>query len=218
MELRQVVLFVRGVHAVIVERKADHDRIHPQYPFEIRDNGDRAAFPDSDGLLAPFGGKRFAGSRKRRTVERKLGCRSQAEVLEIGVRVRGQALSHERTEGVTNLFRILLADEAKRDFRGRMGWNDRLCSFSGIAPHHAVDLRGGPGGTLLDPHAVALARGHLEPDRSEAILRFEVKGGKVFFDLWRQVMNARIETWNDHASILIVHVRQNTREHAKGIL
>src|SRR5262245_3356272 len=43
MERGEVVLLVRRVHAVIVKREADHDRVHAEHALEVADDRDRAA-------------------------------------------------------------------------------------------------------------------------------------------------------------------------------
>src|ERR1700681_454932 len=87
------------MHAIVVERKADHDRIHAEHPLEITDERDRAALPDHDRLLAPFGGQGGARLDERRVVEWKLDRRRAAEVPELHLAVDRQAGTRESRRG-----------------------------------------------------------------------------------------------------------------------
>src|SRR4030088_2408235 len=43
VEAREVKLLVRRMHAVIIEREADHERVHAKHALEVGDDRDRAA-------------------------------------------------------------------------------------------------------------------------------------------------------------------------------
>src|SRR3569833_2989092 len=53
---RDVELLVRRMHPIVVERKADEQRVHAQHVLEVADDRDRAARADRDGLVAPLFG------------------------------------------------------------------------------------------------------------------------------------------------------------------
>src|SRR5215468_1825605 len=84
------------MHPVVIEREADHNRVHSKNPLEVADDRDRATLPNRDRFLAPLGGKRGAGFDERRVVEGKLRCRGAGETLKLnpasaGRRVRTNA-------------------------------------------------------------------------------------------------------------------------------
>jgi len=58
------------MHAVVVEREANQQRIHPQHVLEVGDDRNRAARTDRDSLLAPLGSERLTRPVQRRIVER----------------------------------------------------------------------------------------------------------------------------------------------------
>src|ERR1700736_2716492 len=113
MERPQVVFFIRGVHAVIVERKADEDGVHPEHPLEVTDDWDGAALAYCHRLLPPLGGERLTGLGKRRIIERKLGRRRPGEGLELGLGVGREPIAHEGMKGGAHLLRVLAAHQAK---------------------------------------------------------------------------------------------------------
>src|SRR5438876_2316683 len=42
VEAREIIFFVRRMHAVVVEREADHDGVHAKHALEVADNRNRA--------------------------------------------------------------------------------------------------------------------------------------------------------------------------------
>src|SRR5260370_39036286 len=60
VEAREIVLFVRRVDAVVIQRKADQQRVDADEPLEIRNDRDRAPASDQNRLFAPFLGERGA--------------------------------------------------------------------------------------------------------------------------------------------------------------
>ena len=163
------------MHAVVVEREADQQRIHPQHALEVGDDRDRAAGADRHRLVAPFLGQHGARLVERRIVERELQRRRQAEIAELDLAVGRQARAHEGAEAVADFLGVLLADQAERDFRRGLPGDDGLGALAGIAADDAVDLGGRPRGDLLDQHAALLAGRRLQPDRPEEFLRREVE-------------------------------------------
>src|SRR5580704_13070057 len=109
----QIVFLVRGVHAVIVERKADEDGVHPEYPLEVTDDWDGAALAYCHRLLPPLGGERLTGLGKRRIIERKLGRRRPGEALELDLGVGRKPIAYEGMKGGAHLLRVLAAHQAK---------------------------------------------------------------------------------------------------------
>src|SRR3984893_10355013 len=60
VEAFQVEFLVGRMHPVVVEREADHQRLHAEHALEVTDDGDRATGTDGHRLLAPLLGKRGA--------------------------------------------------------------------------------------------------------------------------------------------------------------
>src|SRR5580704_18907650 len=72
VEAFQVEFLVWRMHPVVVEREADHQRLHAEHGLKIADDGDRAAGADGHGFLAPLRGKRGTRLAQSRIVERHL--------------------------------------------------------------------------------------------------------------------------------------------------
>src|SRR5262245_32491398 len=72
VEAREIVLLVGRMHPVVVEREADHDRVHAEHALEVADDRDRAALPDRYRLLAPLTRERAARLDEVRVIERQL--------------------------------------------------------------------------------------------------------------------------------------------------
>jgi hypothetical protein len=159
------------MHAVVVERETDHDRIHAQHALEVADDRDRAALAHREGLLAPFVGKRGTGLGKRRIVEWQLGGRRAGKALELDLCIGRKTRTHESVEGGADFLRVLRADQAEGHLRRGLPRYDCLCALPSIAADETVDLRGWAGSDLLDQHAVVLARRYFEADFGEKILR-----------------------------------------------
>src|SRR5262249_17892167 len=95
------------MHAVVVECKTHQDRVPAEATLESSHGGDRAAFPDRERLLAPFGGERGARLGERWIVEGKVRCRRTGEALELDLGVGRQTRAHEAMEGGANFLRVL---------------------------------------------------------------------------------------------------------------
>src|SRR5260221_10824960 len=69
------------MHTVVIEREADHNRVHTENALEVADDRDRATLADRERFLAPLGGERGTGFGEQRAIEGKLRCRALAELL-----------------------------------------------------------------------------------------------------------------------------------------
>src|SRR5579862_2668818 len=57
VEAFEIELLVGRMHAVVIEREADHQRIHAEHALEVADDRDRTAGADRHRLLAPLVGE-----------------------------------------------------------------------------------------------------------------------------------------------------------------
>src|SRR5689334_5285975 len=121
------------MHAVVIERESDHDRVHAEDALEVADNRDRATLADGERLLAPFSRERDTGLGKRRTVERHFGCRRAGEALELDLCISRQPRAHESMEGGAYLFRILRPDQAERYLRRGLRRDHGFRTFASVA-------------------------------------------------------------------------------------
>src|SRR5579864_1859853 len=97
--------------AVIVEAKANQERVDAQEPLEIGDDRDRAAGPDQQRFGAPFlrQSRTRGGERWRPPVKRDRGCPGMAGELDLAV--GRQARARKSTERLANLHRLLALDQ-----------------------------------------------------------------------------------------------------------
>ena len=75
------------MHAIVVEREADHDRVHAEHALEVADDRDRATGADGHRLVAPFLLQRLTRLHQRGAVERQLQRRRATVVLELDLAV-----------------------------------------------------------------------------------------------------------------------------------
>ena len=115
-----------------------------------------------------------------------------------------------------DFFRVLIADEAERNFRRRLARDDRLRAFAGIAADHSVDLSRRTGRNLLDEHPILLAGRDFKSHLTKKLLRRQAKPGKLLFHLRGEFVDAFIEARNGHPPIRVVHGAQNMREHPQA--
>src|SRR5438067_3678903 len=167
------------MHAVIIECKANHDRIHPQNPLELPDDWDGAALPYRYCFLAPFGRERLPRPHQSRVIEGNLGRRRAGEVLEFDLGVGGKAFTNKSVEGSANLLRVLVTDKPEGNLRHRLARYDGLRSLPDIASDHSIDLGGRTSGNLFDRHAILLACWHGEPKAAKELQRRQVEPGKL---------------------------------------
>src|SRR6202140_59985 len=60
VKARQIELLIGRMHAIVIEREADHQRIHAEHGLEIADDRNRTAGADGHRFLAPLIGERGA--------------------------------------------------------------------------------------------------------------------------------------------------------------
>src|SRR5580704_6252726 len=157
------------MHAVIVEREADHERVHAEYGLEIADDRNRTAGADGHGFFAPLFGERGSRLAQRWIVERNIEGRSTGEIAELDLAIARQARADEFAEVLANLFGILVPDQAERNLRHGFARNDGFCPLTRIAADDAVHLGGRARGNLLDQQAALLAGRDFQPDRAEEL-------------------------------------------------
>src|SRR5947209_4864925 len=195
----EVVFLVGRVHAVVVEREADEQRVHAEHFPELADDRDRPARADRHRLLAPFRRECRAGLAQHRIVIGELDRRRDGVIEELDGAIDRQALAHERAERARDLFRILLAHQTERYLGPGRGRNYRLGALAGIAADDAVDVAGRAGGDLLDQHAILLAGRSFQADLAQKILRGEIEREKLRTDVGRQLARAVVEARNGDA-------------------
>jgi 2-haloacid dehalogenase len=123
VERGQVELLVRRMHAVVVEREADHERVHAEHALEVADDRDRAAGADGDGLAAPFVLQRSArlGSApgcRRAAADRRRESAKLANSTAVGRQPRLRT----NVRNASRIFlRVLVADQAERHFGHGLG-------------------------------------------------------------------------------------------------
>src|SRR5580704_9953894 len=100
VEAFQVEFLVRRMDPVVVEREADHQRLHAEHGLKIADDGDRAASADGYRFPAPLLGKRGARLAQGRIIERHLERRIAAEIAELHRTVGRHAGADKIAEGV----------------------------------------------------------------------------------------------------------------------
>jgi len=112
---------------------------------------DRAALPDRQRLLAPFGGERGARLGKRRIVETAARSRGSAgEARELDLASAGSRRAHEGVKGRADLLRVLRRRRGGRRPSPSPARGSPSSPLPGIAADYAVDLGGRAGGDLLD--------------------------------------------------------------------
>src|SRR6185437_12057622 len=78
LEGAELVFLVGRMDAVVVEREADHQRVHAEVALERADDRDRRAAAHQHRLLAPLGAERLQRRRDVGAFERELQRRARA--------------------------------------------------------------------------------------------------------------------------------------------
>src|SRR5262245_22587463 len=143
-EAPQIVLLIRRMDTVVVEGKADQERIHPELAAEGFDNWNRSAAADHHRLLAPFSFERTrSGLKGRRLRVEAHGAR--APFMSKGHACPGQSGAGQRGS--------CLAPDLER--AGRTTWRrlaleSRSWCQARQSANDAVDLGGRPRPKLLE--------------------------------------------------------------------
>ena len=106
----------------------------------------------------------------------------------------------EVAEGVADLVRVLLVDEAERDLGRRLGRDHRLEALAGIAAADAVELGGRPRPDQLQHRAALLAGRDRQADLAEEALGRLAERLPRFQDLRRRLLDAVIEAGDGDAA------------------
>src|SRR5262245_32653236 len=149
-EAPQIVLLIRRMDTVVVEGKADQERIHPELAAGGFDNWNRSAAADHHRLLAPFSFERTrSGLKGRRLRVEAHGAR--APFMSKGHACIGRKpFPDEAVQGSEDLVWLLTWNEPEGQLGDGLRWNHGLGARPAIAANDAVDLGGRPRPKLLE--------------------------------------------------------------------
>src|SRR5678815_1101475 len=166
-EALHIILLVRRMDAVVIEREADQQRVHAKPRAERLDDWNGSAAADDGRFLTPFLLERLRsrledGSRR---VEADRGRASFAGVSDGAI--GREPLGDEVMQTVEDMGWLLIGHEPEGKLGGGARRDDCLDAGAGIAAEDAVDLRGWPRPELLDHTHALFAGGRRQSNSAE---------------------------------------------------
>src|SRR6478736_7169842 len=131
-EALHIILLVRRMAAVVIEREADQQRVHAKLRAERLDDGDRRAAADDGRLLTPFLLERIR-SRLEDGIRRVEADRGRASFAGISDGAIGrEPLGDEAMQAIEDLGWLLVGNEPEGKLGGGMRTNVGLELFAVI--------------------------------------------------------------------------------------
>ena len=130
--------------AIVVEPKANEQRIHVQNATDRANRGNAAATANEQRGFSKHGAKPTVRRRKKSALLRDFNRRIRAVALKLRAATLGQSRADKRLERFGDLLWILLGNKAKTHFCCRVRGDDGLRALAGVAAEDAVDIAGWP--------------------------------------------------------------------------
>ena len=177
MEAGQVVLLVRRMDAVVVEREADQDRLGVQHLAEVPHDRDRPARAGEDRRFRPFVAERRLRGPEFRAVGGHDRGPSALAGVEVEREIRRKPVAQETLEIAQDRLGVLVAHEPEGELGRGLRGQHRLAAGADIAAPDAVALGGRAGPDLLEHRIARLAARLAEADLAQE--RRVVEGQRI---------------------------------------